>query len=158
MPSTEGQLQVRISLAILHLASCRRFSESPHNALARGIGRFNCHRSSSEPIAKDIRHIIPYSVLVKIVREDSLADIRLEKSALDRGNLESDTAGCRVTAESLTRRRVLGDYNLGADTRPNGPEIDGFVALIGNNGATYGVSASDEGGENDCIEEHYERR
>ena len=156
MVRAKSQLQIRIRLTILNLTPRGRLPRPPRNSITARIRRRNLHRPPRKPISKDIAHVIPNLIDIEVIREDGLADVRLENAAFDVGNLERDPPRHRVAAESLTVRRILGDCVLRADTTADGPEIDGFVALVGYYCAADCLRAGNERGESDGGEEHSE--
>lgn len=154
MIRAESQLQIRIRLAILDLTPRRRLSPAPRNALAAAIRRLDGHRASREAVAKDIAHVVPDLVDIEIVGENRLADIGLENSALNGGYLQRNTARHGVASERLAVRSILCNGVLRADAAADGPEVDGFIALVRYDCAADSLDTGDEGDKSECVEEH----
>lgn len=154
-PSTETQLQVRAGLANLNLTSSRRISPRPRNGLTASVARFDIHRSATEPIAKDIAHIIPDLVAVKSVRENGLADIRHKEAVIDGCHFERYASADRVAAEGFAVALIFGDHDFGTDGPADRPEVDGTVALICNDCTADGLRGGHESGKSeDLVEKH----
>jgi hypothetical protein len=158
MPRAKSQLQIRIRLAALHLASRRLLARPPSNTLAGRISWRNLHRATCKSIPEDIAHVVPNLVNVEIVREIRLADVWLENAAFHRAYLERDTTRDRVAVEGLTVRRVFGDDILRANATAYGPEIKWFIALVCYDRATDSMRTNSEGDgcNNKLIENHDE--
>jgi hypothetical protein len=153
---TKRQLQIRISPTILDLATRRRLPRTPDNTLTSRIRRLERQSPSGEAVAEDIAHIVPDAVAVEVVRKDCLADIRLEDSAFDGGDLERDTAGSGIPDERLAVRCVRVDDVLVAYGAADGPEVYGLGALVGHDCATSRVDACNESSNSECVEKHCE--
>lgn len=157
MPSAEAQLQVRIGLAVLDLTPCRRLAPRPGDTVAACVRRFDGHCAAIEAVTEHIRHIVPDSIAIKIVAEDSLADIGLENTIFLSCDLKGDASGDGVAMEHLAIRLVLADGDLVANAATYGPKINGPVALILDDGTANRLcSAGDEGQGGECTEKHGE--
>jgi hypothetical protein len=139
VPSAESQLQIRLSLTSLDLTACRRLAISPGDAFTTCVGRTNLHGASREAVAKHVTHIVPHLILVETVGENGLADIWLEKAALDWADFERDATGNRVNMEKLAVRSVFGNGLLVSDATTDRPQVNWLVALIRYNRATDSV-------------------
>jgi hypothetical protein len=163
MVRTKRQFQVRFRLAALNRAPCTRLTSIPADALTVRIARFDCHCASGKPIPEEITHVVPHLVgIIDVVCEDRLADIGLEDAAFSVRELEGDAAGNGVAMEGLAVGSVLFDGLLGANCASDGPEIYGFVALVGYDGtadgwrSSGGEGARNEGGEYESVAKHVE--
>lgn len=79
-----------------------------------------------------------------MVGEDELAGVGCEQAAGCGSDFERNTAGIRVGSEDFAVGAVLWKDDLGADVTADRPKIDGGVALVRDDCATYG---EDRGGE-----------
>lgn len=157
-PSAETQRQIRIGLAILDLAACRRLAPWPADILTAGIRGLDSESAAIESVPEHVRHVVPDGISVQIVAEDCLADIGLENAILDSCDLEGNSSGRGVAMERLAVRLVLADDDLVADATTHGPKINGLVALVGDDcTANRLCGASDEGQGSECSEEHSDK-
>jgi hypothetical protein len=139
VPSAECQLQIRLRLASFDLTACRRLAISPRDALTARVGWCDLHSAARKAIAKHVTHIVPHLILVETVGENGLADIWLEKAALNWADFERDTTRNRVNMKFLAVRGVFGDGLLFADATTDRPQVDWLVALICDDRATDSV-------------------
>jgi hypothetical protein len=163
MVSTERQLQIRRRLAALDLTPCARLASIPADALTVWIIRLNRHRASGKPIPEEIAHVVPHLVgIIEVVCEDSLADVGFENAALSVRELEGNAAGNGVATEGFAVGSVSYDSLLRTNGAADGPEVYGFVALIGYDStadgwrSSGGKSARDKGDECESVAEHVE--
>jgi hypothetical protein len=161
MISAKRQLQIRRRLASLHLAPRPRLPSIPIDTLTIRIARLHSHRAPRKPISEEITHVVPDLIeVIEVVCEDGLADVGFRDAALGVGELERDTAGSGIAVEDLAVGGVFFDGLLGTDGAANGPEVYGFVTLIGHHGAAHswrcgdGKGAGEEKCESEIIEEH----
>lgn len=154
MSSAEGQLQVRLSLAALHLAACRRDTLAPRNALAGRIRGLNDHSPSSESIPENIAHIVPDRLAIQVVREYRLADVWLEEPVLHGGDLDGNATRLWIAMELLAVGLIKSERDLRSDLAADRPEIDGGVALVGDDGTADSLGTGDEGEKSERVEDH----
>jgi hypothetical protein len=110
---TNGQFQITPSRTPLNLTPSPRLPRTPQYTLTRPIRRSNLQRSPREPVAKEVRHVIPDGVAVEVVCEDGLAGIGLKDAVLNGAEFDRDAAGLGIGVEGLAvgrlnRRRTRG--------------------------------------------------
>jgi hypothetical protein len=162
MIGAKRQLQISTRRARLYVTPHTRLAGIPINALTVRVTRFNGHCASGEPISEEITHVVPHVCIIEIVCEDGLADVGLEDTALSVRELEGDAARTWIAAEGLAIRSVFSNRLLRTDGATNGPQVYGFVALIGNDCAAdswrsnSSKGATEEGNDGESVEEHIE--
>lgn len=144
--TTRAKRQGQVTAGPAHLdrAPSGLLSICPNNVLTRSIARLQRHCASGKSITKDIAHVVPDLLAIKIVGENSLADIRLEDAILNRRNLERDAPGLRVAPECLAVGRRRRDLLLRSDTSAYRPEVNSLRTLITHDCATDGVDVRQE--------------
>lgn len=156
MTRAERQLQIPIRSTTLDLTAAWRLPRSPRDTLTARVGRRDLHCPAGESIAEDVAHVVPDLVRVEIVREDRLADVRLEDAVFDGADFQGNATGSGIAVEDLAVRSVFGDGVLRADAAAYRPEVNRFVALVCHDCATDSFRANDEreGGNSERIEKH----
>lgn len=157
MICTNRQFQIRLRLTSPNPTSRRRQARIPRDSLTPRVRRPNRQGATRKILAKQTAHVVPNPAGsgVEVVRQNHLADIGLEEAARGGCDFERDAARRGIAVEGLAVRGVFGECVLRADAAAYGPEVDGVVALVCDDGAAdRGLDAGDGGDEEGDEQRH----